>query len=77
MKPAPDQSDFFPEFSPSTHMVVVNDRVSLPTEADQRIILFRGVHYAHYSREDHTAEAVRIRIIGSFRLLRALPPYSL
>ncbi|HVH70106.1 MAG TPA: helix-turn-helix domain-containing protein [Candidatus Dormibacteraeota bacterium] len=57
MTPAPDQSDLFPEFSPSPQLVFVNDRVSLQTEADQRLILVHGVVYAHYSQEDHLAEA--------------------
>jgi hypothetical protein len=57
MNPTPDQSDLFPEFSPSPQMVFVNDRVSLQTEADQRVILVRGVVYAHYSQEDRLAEA--------------------
>lgn len=38
-------------------MVFVNDRVSLQTEADQRVILVHGVVYAHYSQEDRLAEA--------------------
>ena len=57
MKPDPDQSDLFPEFSPAPQMVFVNDSVSLQSEADQRVILVHGVVYSHYSREDRTAEA--------------------
>jgi hypothetical protein len=57
MKWDPDQSDLFPEFSPVPQMVLVNDRVSLQSEADQRVILVHGVVYSHYSREDRTAEA--------------------
>jgi hypothetical protein len=57
MNPDLDQSDLFPEFSPSPQMVFVNDAVSLQNEADQRIILVHGVVYSHYSREDRTAEA--------------------
>ena len=57
MDSAPDQSDLFPDFSPVSQMVFVNDRVSLQTEADQRIILVHGVVYSNYSRDDHMAEA--------------------
>ena len=57
MNSTPDPSDLFPDFSPVPQMVFVNDRVSLQTEADQRVILVHGVVYSHYSREDHTAEA--------------------
>jgi DNA-binding NarL/FixJ family response regulator len=57
MNPVPDQSDLFPEFSPSPQTVFVNDGVSLHTEANQRVILVHGVVYSHYSREDRTAEA--------------------
>jgi len=57
MKPDPDQSDLFPKFSPAPQMVFVNDRVSLQSEADQRVILVHGVVYSHYAQEDHTAEA--------------------
>jgi hypothetical protein len=57
MNSAPDPSHLFPDFSPVPQMVFVNDRVSLQTEADQRVILVHGVVYSHYSREDRTAEA--------------------
>ncbi|HEX2696886.1 MAG TPA: hypothetical protein VHM28_04210, partial [Anaerolineales bacterium] len=57
MKPDPDQSALFPDFSSASQMVFVNDRVSLQSEADQRVILVHGVVYSHYSQEDHTAEA--------------------
>jgi len=57
MKPDPDQSALFPKFSPAPQMVFVNDRVSLQSEADQRVILVHGVVYSHYSKEDYTAEA--------------------
>ena len=57
MNPTPDQSDFFPEFSPSPQMASVNDRVSLQTEAYLRVNLAHGVVYVPYSLEDRTAEA--------------------
>lgn len=38
-------------------MLFVNDCVSVQTEADERVILVHGVVYAHYSQEDHLAEA--------------------
>jgi len=57
MNPDADTSDLFPDFSPIPQMVLVNDSVSLQTEADQRVILVHGVVYSHYSREDRTAEA--------------------
>ena len=68
MNLAPDQSDLFPHFSPLPPMVPVNDRISLQTEADQRVILVQGVVYAHYSRDDRTAEASDLLISpGKFR----------
>ena len=57
MESPPDQSDLFPDFSPAPQMVFVNDRVSLQTEADQRVILVHGVVYSHYPQEDRMAEA--------------------
>src|SRR6266566_4632033 len=57
MNPDADPSDLFPDFSPVPQMMFVNDRVSLQSEADQRVILVHGVVYSHYSREDRTAEA--------------------
>ena len=57
MNSAPDPSDLFPDFSPVPQMVFVNERVSLQTEGNQRVILVHGVVHSHYSREDRTAEA--------------------
>src|SRR5205814_6878830 len=57
MNSAPDPSNLFPDFSPVPQMVFVNERVSLQTEGDQRVILVHGVVCSHYSREDRTAEA--------------------
>ncbi len=57
MNSAPDPSNLFPDFSPVPQMVFVNERVSLQTEGNQRVILVHGVVHSHYSREDRTAEA--------------------
>src|SRR5438093_8719581 len=57
MNPDAHTSDLFPDFSPVPQMVFVNDSVSLPTEADQRVILVHGVVYSHSSRANRIAEA--------------------
>ena len=51
------QSPLFPELSLAASSVLVNDRVSVQTEGDQRVIYVQGVIFAHYSREDRCAEA--------------------
>jgi DNA-binding CsgD family transcriptional regulator len=57
MSPTPEQRELFVIPSAVPHMVFVNERVSFQTEDQQRMILVQGVVFAHYSLEDHTAEA--------------------
>src|SRR5260221_3760813 len=58
MRPAPPYEDeLFTHPTEISSTVVVNDRVCIQTEEDQRVISVHGVVFSHYSIEDRTAEA--------------------
>jgi len=57
MHPTSAQSQLFSQLLLPASSVLVNDRVSVQTEGDQRVIYVQGVIFAHYSREDRCAEA--------------------
>src|SRR5260370_26367307 len=58
MSPAPPYEDeLFPHPTEISSTVVVNDRVCIQTEEDQRVIYVHGVVFSHYSIKDRTAEA--------------------
>ena len=58
MSPAPPYEDeLFTHPTEISSTVVVNDRVCIQTEEDQRVISVHGVVFSHYSIKDRTAEA--------------------
>jgi len=58
MSPAPPYEDeLFTHPTEVSSTVVVNDRVCIQTEEDQRVISVHGVVFSHYSIKDRTAEA--------------------
>ena len=57
MRPAPREEELFARPTPNPGTVFVNDRVSVQTEEDQRVIFVHGVAFSHYSMQDRTAEA--------------------
>lgn len=57
MSAALGEQEFFPRPTPNPGIVFVNDRVSVQTEEDQRVIFVHGVAFSHYSIQDRTAEA--------------------
>ena len=57
MDPAPHQKELLACPTPSPGTVLVNDRVCVQTEENQRVIFVHGVAFSHYSIEDRSAEA--------------------
>src|SRR6266436_1805109 len=58
MSPAPPYEDeLLTHPTEVSSTVVVNDRVCIQTEEDQRVISVHGVVFSHYSIKDRTAEA--------------------
>jgi len=58
MSPAPPYEDeLFTHPTEISSTVVVNDRVCIQTEEDQRVISVHGFVFSHYSIKDRTAEA--------------------
>src|SRR6266481_453162 len=57
MDPAPHQKEFLACPTPSPGTVLVNDRICVQTEENQRVIFVHGVAFSHYSIEDRSAEA--------------------
>src|SRR6266436_3388830 len=58
MSPAPPYEDeLFTHPTEVSSTVVVNDRVCIQTEEDQRVISVHGVVFSHHSIKDRTAEA--------------------
>src|SRR5947207_7706450 len=57
MNLTPKQSKLFTDVAPLSPTIFVNDRVSLQTQGNQRVILVQGVVFSHYSLEDRSAEA--------------------
>lgn len=53
----PCQEELFAEPTGISGTVVINDRVCIQTEEDQRVIFVHGVVFSHYSIKDRAAEA--------------------
>src|ERR1017187_3062823 len=51
------QAELFPIPSPPSGSQVINDRCSLRTENDRRVVIVSGIVLAHYAVGDRIAEA--------------------